>query len=69
MVVIIYVYVNKVFGYLWVLFFFFNCLVGCLNIIFWTPAALGVLYICTCFVFLYLHLFTAIEHVSHGKVL
>ena len=25
--------------------------------------------ICMCFVFLYLHLFSAIEHVSHGKVL
>ena len=23
--------------------------------------------ICMCFVFLYLHLFIAIEHVSHGK--
>ena len=23
--------------------------------------------ICMCFVFLYLHLFSAIEHVSHGK--
>ena len=25
--------------------------------------------ICMCFVFLYLHLFSAIEHVSHGKML
>ena len=25
--------------------------------------------ICMCFVFLYLHLFSAIEHVSHGKAL
>ena len=25
--------------------------------------------ICICFVFLYLHLFSAIEHVSHGKAL
>ena len=25
--------------------------------------------ICMCFVFLYLHLFSATEHVSHGKVL
>ena len=24
---------------------------------------------CMCFVFLYLHLFSAIEHVSHGKAL
>ena len=25
--------------------------------------------ICMCFVFLYLHLFSAIEHISHGKAL
>ena len=25
--------------------------------------------ICRCFVFLYLHLFSALEHVSHGKAL
>ena len=31
----------------------------------WTPALLSVLYACV----LYLHLFGAIEHVSHGKVL
>ena len=30
-----------------------------------TPAVLSVLY--ACFVLLYLHLFSAIEHVSHGK--
>ena len=30
-----------------------------------TPAVLGVLYVCV----LYLHLFRAIEHVSHGKAL
>ena len=33
----------------------------------WTPAVLSVLY--TCFVFLYLPLFSAVEHVSHGKAL
>ena len=33
----------------------------------WTPAVLGVLY--ACFVILYLHLFSAIGHVSHGKAL
>ena len=41
------------------------CLVGCLSIIVWTHAVLGVLYACV----LYLHLFNAIEHVSHGKAL
>ena len=25
--------------------------------------------VCTCFVFLYLHLFSAMEHVPHGKAL
>ena len=46
----------------------FNCSVGCLRMIVWTPAVFGCL-ICMCFVFLYLHLFSAVEHVSHGKVL
>ena len=41
--------------------FFFNCSVGCLNVIVWTPAVLGVLYACV--------LFSAIEHVPHGKEL
>ena len=31
----------------------------------WTPAVLSVLQVCV----LYLHLFSAIEHVSHGKAL
>ena len=26
--------------------FFLNCLVGCLSLIVWTPAVLGVLYVC-----------------------
>ena len=42
-----------------------NCLGGCLSMIVWTHAVLGVLYTYV----LYLHLFSAIEHVSHGKVL
>ena len=25
--------------------------------------------VCMCFIFLYLHLFSAVEHVSHGKAL
>ena len=56
-------YVDTVFGFHG--YFIFNCLVGCLSMIAWTPAALGVLYACV----LYLHLFGAIEHVSHGKAL
>ena len=43
----------------------FFCLVGCLSMVVRTPAVLGVLYACV----LYLHLFSAIEHVSHGKAL
>ena len=44
------------------------CLLTCLSMIVWTDAVLGVLYACA-LVFLYLHLFSAIEHVSHGKAL
>ena len=43
----------------------FLCLVGCFSMIIWTPTVLSVLYACV----LYLHLFSAIEHVSHGKAL
>ena len=35
--------------------------------IIWTPAVLSVLYACV--VFLYLHLFSAVERVSDGKAL
>ena len=48
-------------------FFSPNCIVGCLSMIVWTPAVLGVLYVCV--LFLYLHLFSAVDHVSHGKAL
>ena len=79
MVGVIFVYVDTVYGIygyslLW--------LVGCFSMIIWTPAVLSVLFqhdyldtccfeclICMCFVFLYLHLFSATEHVSHGKAL
>ena len=43
------------------------CIVGCLSMIVSTHAVLGVLY--ACFTFLYLHLFSPVEHVSHGKAL
>ena len=65
MVGIIYVYVDTVCGFLWVFFlllswmFEHDCLDSC---------CFGCL-ICMCFVFLYLHLFSAIEHVSHAKAL
>ena len=63
MVGVVFVYVDRVYGFLW--FFMLSwlfqhdyldtCCFGCL--------------ICMSFVFLYLHLFSAIEHVSHGKAL
>ena len=43
----------------------FNCFVRCFSMTVCTPAVLSVLYVCV----LYLPLFSAIEHVSHGKVL
>ena len=46
--------------------FFF--LIGCFSMIVWTPTVFECL-ICMRFLFLYLHLFSAIEHVSHGKAL
>ena len=52
-------------GFVGVLFFF---LIGCFSMIVWTPTVLGCL-ICMRFLFLYLHLFSAIEHISHGKAL
>ena len=65
MVGVVFVYVGAVYGFLWVFFFMLSwmfqhdyldtCCFECL--------------ICKCFVFLYLHLFSAVEHVSHGKVL
>ena len=44
------------------------CWVGCLNMIVWTHAVFLCL-ICMCFTFLHLYLLSAVEHVSHGKVL
>ena len=63
---VIYVYVDTAFE-VYVLFFS-DCSVECLSMIIWTSAVLSVLYACA-FVFLYLTLFSAIEHVSHGKAL
>ena len=52
-------------GFVGVLFF---CLIGCFSMIVWTPTVFECL-ICMRFLFLYLHLFRAIENVSHGKAL
>ena len=62
MVEVIFVYVDTVYGFYG---HSFLCLVGCFSRIIWTPAVLSVLHARI----LYLHLFSAIEHVSHGKAL
>ena len=60
MVGIIYVYIDTVLLFFLISWMFErNCLDTC---------CFGCL-ICMCCVFLYLHLFSAIEHVSHGKAL
>ena len=65
MVWVIFLYVDTVFGFMGTLFL---CLVGCFSMIILTPAVLSVLYACVLY-FFNLHLFSAIEHVSHGKAL
>ena len=62
----IFVYADTVFGFYG--YSFFLRLVGCFSMIIWTPAVLSVLYAYVLY-FLYLHLFSATEHVSHGKAL
>ena len=65
---ITYVYIDMVFGFMgtsFICFFPPSLLLGCLSMTVWASAVLGVLHACV----LYLHLFSAIEHVSHGKVL
>ena len=60
---VIFVYVDAVY---WFYGCSFLCLIGCFSMIVWTPTVFK----CPLsmqFLFLYLHLFSAIEHVSHGK--
>ena len=56
MVRIVFVYVDTVYPFYGC---HFLCLVGCFSMVIWTPV-LSVL--CICFIFLNLHLFSAIEH-------
>ena len=65
MVGITYVTIDTVFGSYGYLFLLLSWMFehGCLD-----TCCFGCL-ICMCFVFLYLHLFSTTEHVSHGKVL
>ena len=65
MVGVIFVYVDTVYG---VYVYYFLCLVGCFGMIILDTYCFERL-ICMCFVFLYLHLFSAIQHVLHGKAL
>ena len=65
MVGVVYVYVDTVYRFLLVFFFMLSWMFQhdyldtyCFEC-----------RICMCFVFLYLHLFSAIKHVSHGKAL
>ena len=64
MVGVIFVYVDTVY---WFYGYSFLCLIGCFSVIF-LDTCFGCL-ICMRFVFLYLHPFSASEHVSHGKAL
>ena len=43
MVGVVFVYIDTVYGFLWV---FFLCLVGCFSMIIWTPTVLSVIYAC-----------------------
>ena len=61
---VIFVYVDSVYGFYG---YSFLCLVGCFSMNFDTYCFECL--ICMCFVFLYLRLFSAIEHVLHGKTL
>ena len=65
MVGVIFVYIDTVYGFLWVFFFMLSWMFQHDYLDTYCFECL----ICMCFVFLYLHLFNAIEHVSHGKVL
>ena len=64
------VYIFAFDGYIILIFFYTHlyCLVGCLSMIVWTHAGFDALYACV-LVFLYLHLLSAIEYVSHRKAL
>ena len=65
MVGVVFVYVDTVYGFLWVFFFMLSSMLQHDYLDTYCFECL----ICMCFVFLYLQLFSAIEHVSHGKAL
>ena len=59
-------YVDTVYG---LYGYSFLCSIGCFSMVIWTPTYCFECLICTRLVFLYLHLFSTVEHVSHGKAL
>ena len=64
-------YIDTIFAFYGHIGFFqthLDWFVGCLSIIVWTHAVLGVLYAYVVY-FFYLHLFSATKHVSKGKAL
>ena len=61
----VFVYVDTVYGFLWVFFFMLSWMFQHDYLDTYCFECL----ICMCFVFLYLHLFSAVDHVSHGKAL
>ena len=65
MVGVIFVYVDTVFGFYG---YSFLCLAVRFSMIILGTCCFEC-FVCMCFVFLYLHLFSVIEHVSLGKVL
>ena len=62
---IVFVYIDTVYGFLWVFFFMLNWMFQHDYLDTYSLECL----ICMCFVFLYLHLFSATKHVSHEKAL
>ena len=66
MVGVIFVYVDTVYGFYG---YSFLCLVGCFSMIIWTPTYCFECLTCMCLYFLYLNLFSSVEHVLHGKAL
>ena len=65
MVGVVFVYIDTVYGVLWVFFFMLSWMFQHDYLDTYCFECL----ICMCFVFLYLHLFSAVGHVSHGKAL
>ena len=60
---VVFVYVDTIYGFLWVFLFMLSWMFqhDCLGTYCFECLT------CMCFVFLYLHRFSAVEHVSHGR--